>query len=215
MFSDSRLQQEFEKVAKKRSFPAGTELIRPGDPIDQIPIVAKGSLRIVLQDAKGHERFLYHIMPGESCALSLMCCTTRRTSSILAVVEEDAELVFVPAQYTDAWMEFAEWRKYVSDTQAQRFGELLETLEVVAFRKMDDQLLDLLMKRVQATGNMTLKITHQEIATELNSPREVITRLLHQLQNRGAVTIGRGSVEVHVPAIMRNEATAARTTAPH
>lgn len=200
MFVDPILQQEFNAVALSRSLPAGTELMHPGDAITHIPIVQQGSLRILAQDEEGHERFLYHIMPGESCAMSLTCCSTKRTSSVLAVVEEDAELLMIPARYMDDWMVYPEWRRFVSDTQAQRFSELLDTIEVVAFHKLDEQLWNYLVKRAQATGSHILKATHQEMAQELNSPREVITRLLHQLQRRGMVTVGRGSVEVHLSA---------------
>ncbi len=200
MFVDQTLEEEFERVAIHRSLKAGEVLMQPGDPITHVPIVEKGSLRILAQDGQGHERFLYHIMPGESCAVSLTCCSSRRTSSVLAIVEEDTELLMIPARYMDEWMIHAEWRKFVSGTQAQRFEELLQTIEVVAFHKLDEQLWDYLVKRVQATGSHILKMTHQDIAQELNSPREVITRLLHQLQARGQVTIARGSMEVHVSA---------------
>lgn len=200
MFTDPFLRAAFDGVVVERAFPAGTELMRVGDTITHMPIVKKGSLRILAQDAEGRERFLYHIMPGESCAMSLTCCATKRSSSVLAIVEEDAELIMIPARYMDEWMIYPEWRRFVSDTQAQRFGELLETIEVVAFHKLDEQLWDYLVKRVQATGSHVLKATHQDIATELNSPREVITRLLQQLQQRGRVTVSRGSIEVHLSA---------------
>jgi CRP/FNR family transcriptional regulator len=200
MFNDPKLQREFESVVVHRSLPAGTELMRAGDPITHIPIVQKGSLRILAQDPEGRERFLYHIMPGESCAMSLTCCGSKRISSVMAVVEEDAELLMIPARYMEEWMVYPEWRRFVNDTQAQRFGELLETIEVVAFRKLDEQLWNYLVKRVQATGNHILKVMHQDIGQELNSPREVITRLLHQLQRVGRVTVSRGSIEVHLSA---------------
>ena len=200
MFVDPDLQREFDVVVSHRSAPAGTIIMHVGDTITHIPIVEKGSLRILAQDEEGRERFLYHIMPGETCAMSLTCCEAKKTSGIVAVVEEDAELLMVPARYTDEWMVHPEWRRYVGETQAQRFGELLETVEQVAFHKMDDQLWDYLVKRVQATGSHVLKATHQDIANELNSPREVITRLLQQLQRSGLVTVARGSIEVHLSA---------------
>ena len=203
MFTDPKLQREFESVVVRKSLPAGTELMRVGDTITHIPIVEKGSLRILAQDGAGHERFLYHIMPGESCAMSLTCSGTKRISSVMAVVEEDAELLMVPARYMEEWMIYPEWRRFVNDTQAQRFGELLETIEVVAFRKLDEQLWNYLVKRVQATGNHILKVTHQDIADELSSPREVITRLLSQLQRQGKVTVARGSIEVHLASELR------------
>jgi len=203
MFTDPKLQREFDSVVVRKSLPAGTELMRTGDTITHIPIVEKGSLRILAQDAEGHERFLYHIMPGESCAMSLTCSGTKRISSVMAVVEEDADLLMVPARYMEEWMVHPEWRRFVNETQAQRFSELLETIEVVAFSKLDEQLWNYLVKRVQATGNHVLKVTHQDIANELNSPREVITRLLSQLQRRGRVTVARGAIEVHMASELR------------
>lgn len=200
MFTDPKLQREFENVVVHKLAPAGTVIMRAGDVISHIPIVKKGSLRILAQDHEGHERFLYHIMPGESCAMSLTCSGSRRTSSVVAVVEEDAELLMVPARYMEEWMIHPEWRRFVNDTQAQRFTELLETIEVVAFKKLDEQLWSYLVKRVQATGSHVLKVRQQDIATELNSPREVITRLLHQLQRMGRVIVSRGTIEVHLTA---------------
>ncbi len=203
MFSDPKLQREFESVVVHKHVPALTVLMRAGDTIAHIPIVQKGSLRILAQDSEGHERFLYHIMPGESCAMSLTCSGTKRVSSVMAVVEEDAELLMVPARYMEEWMVYPEWRRFVNDTQAQRFGELLETIEVIAFQKLDEQLWNYLVKRVQATGSHVLKVTHQDIAGELSSPREVITRLLSQLQRQGKVTVSRGSIEVHLASELR------------
>lgn len=197
MFVDPTLNQEFARVVVRKTIPAGEELMRVGDTITHIPIVQKGSLRILAQDHEGHERYLYHILPGESCATSLTCCVSKRESAVRAVVEEDAELLLIPVRYVDEWMVHPEWRRYVNEMQAQRFQELLEAIEVVAFHKLDDQLWTYLMKRTQATGSSVLHVTHQQIADELSSPREVITRLLQQLRSRGLVDLGRGQVEVH------------------
>ena len=197
MFKDAVLSAELERNAVHKHLPAGTVLMRAGDPITHIPIVKGGSLRILAQNNEGQERFLYHIMPGESCAVSMTCCVGRRVSTVRAVVEADDDLLLVPIERLDEWMTYPEWRYFVSDTQTQRFNELLETLEVVAFTRLDEQLWNYLVRRVQATGNTTLKVTHQEIADELNSPREVITRLLHQLVQRGRVDLARGTITVH------------------
>lgn len=195
-FVDKALAAELESVAVRKHVPAGEILMNPGDTIRAIPVVISGTLRIVLQNEKGNEHFLYHIFPGESCAMSLTCCVSNKKSEIKAVVEEDAELLMIPVQYVEEWSKYPEWRKFISDTQAQRFTELLETIELISFSKLDEQIWDYLRKRVQASGSKTLHLTHQEIATELNSPREVITRLLHQLRERGLVRLGRNTIEV-------------------
>lgn len=196
MFKEAALQRALEQEATHRKLAAGTVLMGVGDTIANIPIVLSGSLRILAQNEHGQERYLYHIMPGESCAMSMTCCTGHATSTVVAIVEEDAELLMVPVRCMEEWMVYPEWRRFVADTQTQRFTELLETIEVVAFSRLDEQLWNYLLKRVQATGEHTLKVTHQEIAQELNSPREVITRLLHQLVQRGRITMTRGAVTV-------------------
>jgi CRP/FNR family transcriptional regulator len=201
MFTDKTLQDAFEQVVTRRLFPLGTVIMRPGDAITQIPIVAKGSLRILAQDPDGKERFLYHIMPGETCSMSLTCCEARKTSGILAVVEEDAELLMVPARYADEWMVHPEWRRYVGAAQAQRFGELLETIETLGLPPHGRPALGLPGEaRPGHRRCQLLKTTHQDIAQELGSPREVVTRLLQQLQRKGLVTLSRGEVKVHLAA---------------
>lgn len=196
-FADEDLNKEIEKVGIKRTFSANQVLMSPGDNIQFIPLVLKGSIRVMIQNNKDHEYFLYHIFPGESCAMSLTCCQAQKKSGVKAVMEEDSELMLIPVRYVDEWTKYPEWKKFISDVQAQRFSELLETIELMAFSKLDEQLWNYLIKRVQATGNNTLKITHQEIANELHSPREVITRLLHQLQQKQKISISRNSILVN------------------
>jgi len=196
LFTDKNLQHEVDAVAIHKTIPAQFILMNPGDIIRYIPIVLKGSLRIILQNPNGDEYFLYHIFPGESCALSLTCCQAHKVSEIKAVAEDDTDMLLVPVNNVDEWMKYPEWKKFVSNTQAQRFTELLETIEMMAFSKLDEQLWHYLVKRAQATGSNTLHITHQQIANELHSPREVITRLLNQLQKLKKVVLGRNLIEV-------------------
>ncbi|MFZ1685945.1 MAG: Crp/Fnr family transcriptional regulator [Flavobacteriales bacterium] len=200
MFTTPELQAAVEREGVKRLVPAGTVVMRTGDRITHIPMVVSGSLRILASNEEGRERFLYHIMPGETCAMSLACCAAERNSSIVAVAEEDSELLLLPKRCVEEWMAWPEWRKFVGNTQTQRFNELLETIEVVAFAHLDEQVWNYLVKRVQATGDRTLKVTHQEIAQELNSPREVITRLLHQLAQHGRIELARGVITVRSTA---------------
>lgn len=199
-FHEPELAAAFAEVVQRRNIPAGEVLMEPGDRITHIPIVARGSLRILARNENGQERFLYHILPGESCAASLTCCVGERSSNVLAIVEEDAELLLVPIRYMDTWMVYPEWRRFVNDVQAQRFQELLEAFTSVAFSKLDEQLWTYLLKRAQAIGDPVLKLTHQGIAHELGSPREVITRLLNQLQAKGRVELARGTITVFMGA---------------
>lgn len=196
-FEDQNLTAELAAVAVRKNLVTGDVLMNPGDSVIYVPIVLSGTLRILLQNAKGNEHFLYHIFPGETCAMSLTCCQTQRKSEIRAVVEDDAEILLIPIAYVEEWMKYPEWKKFVGQTQAQRFTELLETIELIAFTKLDEQLWDYLLKRAQASGSKILHLTHQEIANELNSPREVITRLLHQLREKGMLQLSRNTIEIN------------------
>lgn len=197
LFHTVELEEEINKVAVTRNFKQGDVIIQPGDPLLAVPIVIKGSLRIMLEKDNQGDYFLYHILPGETCASSLTCCQSNKRSEIKAVVEEDAQILFIPKQYVDEWMHFDEWKKFISESQSQRFSELIETIELMAYGKMYEKLWHYLVRRTQAIGTPILTLTHQSIAAELNSPREVITRLLHQLQKQGKVEILRGQLIIH------------------
>lgn len=193
---EPELERELRRIAVHKHLTSGTVLLRPGDAVTHVPVVLEGALRVLLQNADGAERYLYHVHPGESCALSLICCRGWMDSQVKAVAEEDTEVLLIATADMEALMKHAAWSRYMGQMQAQRFGELLEALELIAFSRLDEQLWSYLVKRVQASGSRTLKITHQAIAQELASPREVITRLLHQLQQRGRVVLGRNTVQV-------------------
>ena len=195
-FADHDLIDAIEKTGQLRQIDANTVIMQPGDLLEFVPIVISGSIRVLLQNENGDEHYLYHIFPGETCAMSLSCCQANKRSEIKAVAEEDTEIWFIPVRFVDEWTRFPEWKKYLSDIQAQRFSELLEAIELMAFSHLDEQLWNYLVKRVQATGSKTLHVTHQEIANELHSPREVITRLLHQLQKQSKLTLSRGAIEI-------------------
>jgi len=195
-FADYDLMEAIEKAGQLRHIDANAVIMQPGDLLEFVPIVITGSIRVLLQNENGDEHYLYHIFPGETCAMSLSCCQANKRSGIKAVAVEDTEIWFIPVRFVDEWTRFPEWKKYLSDIQAQRFSELLEAIELMAFSHLDEQLWNYLVKRVQATGSKTLHVTHQEIANELHSPREVITRLLHQLQKQSKLTLSRGAIEI-------------------
>ena len=108
IFGDPELNSEIEKNAKRKVIPKGTVLIKPGDEIIFIPIVIKGSIRIIRQDMDGQEVFLYHLYPGQTCAMSLTCCQTGKKSMIRAVAEDDAEIIQIPIKLTEDWYKYPE-----------------------------------------------------------------------------------------------------------
>ena len=196
IFSDPELNSEIEKNAKRKVIPKGTVLIKPGDEIIFIPIVVKGSIRIIRQDLDGQEVFLYHLYPGQTCAMSLTCCQSGKKSMIRAVAEDDAEIIQIPIRLTEDWYKYPEWKAYISNNYNNRFAELMQVIDLIAFSNMDKQLLHYLEERSKALNTRILEITHQEIADELHAHREAISRLLRTMEQKKMVRLGRNNIEV-------------------
>lgn len=174
---------------------AGEIIMDVGESIKYIPLLISGSLKIVRTNEQGHELLLYHLYAGNSCALSLTCCQAGKKSEIKAVAEEESELMFIPAQYHEKWMRSdTSWQNLVFSTYQNRFNELLEVLDEVAFHKLDERLWSYLLKKQEQVMSSDISLTHAQIATDLNSSREVISRLLKQLQKQGKVILGRNVI---------------------
>jgi CRP/FNR family transcriptional regulator len=196
IFSDPDLNSEIEKNTKHKIIEKGKILIKPGDEIIFIPIVLKGSIRIIRQDLDGQEVFLYHLYPGQTCAMSLTCCQSGKKSMIKAIAEIDSEILQIPVKLTEDWYQYAEWKAYISNNYNNRFAELLQVIDLIAFNNMDKQLLHYLEERSKALNTRVLEITHQEIADELHAHREAISRLLRVMEQKKLVRLGRNNIEV-------------------
>lgn len=176
---------------------AGEVWMDIGGFIKYIPLVLSGTLKLLREDEEGQEMLLYFVSAGETCAMSLTCCMSDARSTIRVVAEEDTEILAVPVRYMDEWTErFKSWKSFVMLTYQRRFEELLRTIDGVAFQKLDQRILDLLHEKARRSGNNVISITHQEIANELNSSREVISRLLKALEKDGRVSLGRQRIEL-------------------
>lgn len=194
LFSDPNLQRAFEEYSSVMKLPEGAILIQPGETIQFIPIVKSGCLRVLRQNDSGEETFLYHIMPEETCAMSLTCCNARTLSEVKAVAEETTELFAIPIEKVEEWQAFKEWRNFLAFTYKTRFERLLQTIDDLAFQHMDERLWKYLQARAQAKNSNTLQISHEEIAHELNIQRESATRLLKKLKDMGQLETGRGHI---------------------
>ncbi len=196
IFSDTKLLDEIRLNAHPKNAVKEDVIISPGDPVRFVPIVLNGSLRIMREDEEGREVFLYHIHPGETCAMSLNCCQAGKNSMVRAVVEEDAKLLMVPVSQIEGMFRFPEWRAFINTTYANRFTELLHVIDLIAFNSMDKQLLHYLRERAKALHTQALYITHQEIADELHTHREAISRLLRAMEQKQIVRLGRNIIEI-------------------
>lgn len=196
IFSDPQLKAEIDKFARLKHVDKDEVLIKPGEEIVFIPIVLKGSIRVIRQDEEGKEIFLYHLYPGQTCAMSLTCCQSGRKSMIRAVAEDESEILQIPIKKTEDWFQYPEWKAYISNNYTNRFAELMHVIDLIAFSNMDKQLLHYLEERSRALNTRVLEITHQQIADELHAHREAISRLLRTMAQKGLIKLGRNNIEV-------------------
>jgi CRP/FNR family transcriptional regulator len=191
------LQEEIVQVGRLMSFRAGEVIMDFGSYVRMIPLVVKGSIKVVREDDEGREIFLYYLQPGEACSMSFTCCMMNKKSEIRTVAEDDTEIIAIPIRYMDEWMtKYQSWKNFVMRTYDTRMNELIRAIDDIAFRKMDERLLLYLEKKAEALGGKTINATHQEIAYDLNASREAISRLLKQLEKDGMVKLGRNKIEL-------------------
>lgn len=197
--ADMRLLESIAEQGQLRKISAGEELMQPGQYMNSVPIIVKGSIKILRPDLDGKEVFLYYLNPGETCALSLTCCNANLPSEIRAVAEEDVTLIAIPLKAHNDWTrQFSQWKEFVALTYQNRFQEMLRAIDDIAFKNMDERLLSYLRAKASHLKNVTLSVTHQDIANELGTSREVISRLLKKLEKENIVALGRNKIEVLV-----------------
>ena len=193
----NELVKDIDTNASIQSFKAGDVIMRTGQYIKNTVLVISGKIKIYREDENGGEFFMYYLQPGQACAISMICATKNETSQIMAKVVEDVELIIIPLPLMDKWMmQHRSWYEFVIDTYRSRFEEVLEVIDSIAFRAMDERLEFYLKRHADACGCKDLKLSHQEIASELNTSREVISRLLKKMEQRGLVNLQRNNIEL-------------------
>lgn len=193
--SSPRIIEKLSEHGISKSFNAGDVILNENAYINAIPIVTKGSIRVIRTEPDGREILLYYIVAGESCIMSFLGGMHQDTSKIKAVVEEDSEILFIPIEKVSSMIrEFPEWLDYIFRLYHKRFEELLEVVNAIAFKKMDERLLDFLNKKCKLTKSNVLHITHEQIANELGTVRVVITRLLKQLVDEKVIMQERNKI---------------------
>lgn len=177
--------------------PEGEILIDIGQYIKMMPLILEGSLKILREDNDGRELLLYHVQQGETCAMSITCCMGDAKSSVRAIAEENTKMIALPTKIMDEWSNnFPSWKHFIMRTYQKRFEELLNTIDSIAFQKLDDRLEKWLQEKTSKSNDGTIQITHQEIASELHSSREVISRLLKKMEHQGLLELGRNKIKM-------------------
>lgn len=186
-----------EKNAVERSFRAGDVIMRTGQYIKSTVLVLEGQVKIYRESPDGGEFLMYYLGPGQACAVSMICAIQSTTSEIMAQAEEDTEVLMIPIQLMDDMMnKYKTWYQFVIQTYRGRFDELLSVIDNIAFRNMDERLEFYLKRYADKTGKKTIELSHQQIADDLNSSREVISRLLKKMEQRNLVKLHRNMIEL-------------------
>lgn len=175
--------------------PANRDVFVEGDRVDAIPLLVRGTVRVYQTSETGREVTLYRFGPGESCVLTANSILTRQAFPAVATVEEEAEAVMVPADAFRAWVQSDDlWRAFFFELVAQRLARVMAVVDEVAFQRLDRRVAALLARRAREAN--PIRVTHQQIADELGSAREVISRIVDDLRGRGWIAVRRGTIEV-------------------
>lgn len=194
-FHQKDFTEEIEASAIVKSLKAGEQIVGMNKFIQVIPILNSGLLGVYRTDDDGRDMLLYYIKPGESCIMSFLAGINNDTSKVKAIAEEDSELTLVPIDKVTQWVrKYPEWTDYIFKLYHQRFEELLNVVNSIAFQKMDERIWQLLMKKSKLSNSKEIQVTHQQLADELGSTREVISRLLKQMEKTGIVSLGRNKI---------------------
>jgi CRP/FNR family transcriptional regulator len=193
---DVQLRERIASIGTLMEFRPEQEVMRTGQYFKTTMLVLEGKVKLYREDEEGNEFFLYYLEPGMACALSMICAMRNQVSEVKAIAVEETLAIGLPIQHMDELMtEHRNWYYFVLETYRSRFEELLSVIDQVTFRSMDEKLIFYLKRQFEAFGTDTLHTTHQTIAYDLNSSREVISRLLKKLEQQGYVILHRNSIE--------------------
>ncbi|MFZ5630057.1 MAG: Crp/Fnr family transcriptional regulator [Spirochaetota bacterium] len=186
--------------ALKLAFPAGKQILHETDRCQYLPLVLSGDLRVYRTHSSGREVTLYHIGRGESCFLTMNCIFLNQLFPASARAEEYSEALMIPAAAMQRWQEnYPFWQKYIFEVAASRLISVISVLSDIAFARMDERVGQYLNQRWRETGQTELPVTHQEIANELGTAREVVTRVLRSLEEQGTLSLTRGNIRLINP----------------
>lgn len=182
------------------SFESGDILMDYGRNISHIPLILSGGLRILREDGDlGKEVFLYYLKPGDTCAMSMTCCNQQQTSQIKAIAEDKTTLIMIPVENMEIWLnKYPTWKNFIFETYQKSYDKLMGYIEAISFQKLDERLLTYLREKATIINQPSFHITHQEIARELNSSREAISRLLKKMEQEKLVELGRNYIKLVV-----------------
>ncbi|KSA12063.1 Crp/Fnr family transcriptional regulator [Maribacter dokdonensis] len=194
---ENELINEIVQVGTFKEVPEGFKLMEIGDFVRGMPLLISGVIKILREDEDGDELLLYYLEKGDTCSMTMACCMGDNKSEIRAIAETDTKLIVVPIQKMEEWTtKYKSWRNFVFNSYHERLNELLNTLDNIAFQKMDERLIGYLKEKARVTKDDIIHSTHQEIAYDLHSSRVVISRLLKKLEEMGKIKLHRNYLKI-------------------
>ncbi|MDY2588454.1 Crp/Fnr family transcriptional regulator [Winogradskyella aquimaris] len=194
---DEEILDNISKAAELRTFKKNDIIIDIGQELKYVPLLIRGNIKVLREDNEGSELLLYVLESGDTCAMSLTCCMAKSVSKIRAIADEETTVIMIPIDHMRTWFNTNDsWRSFILQSYQIRFDEMLETIDTLAFMKMDERLFKYLTDKVKLSGSIDLEITHQEIAEDLHTSRVVVSRLLKQLEKQERITLGRNKIHI-------------------
>jgi CRP/FNR family transcriptional regulator len=191
------LINEIEEFGELRSFKDGDIIMDYGKYIRMMPLVVKGTLKVLKKDDNGNEILLYYLSSSETCSMAYSCCLEEKKSEVKAIAEGPLEIIAIPHHKLDDWLcKYPSWKNYIMRSFNERFSELLRSIESIAFHKLDDRLIAYLKDKKRLSGSNVIKASHYQIADELATSRVVISRLLKILENNGKILLYRNEIKL-------------------
>ena len=192
---EEELIDEIIKIGRVKELVTDETIIQIGDRIPFLPIILSGAIKVVRENEKGEDLLLYYIEAGDTCAMTMQCCVKSTLSEVKASTIEPSEILMIPLERMEHWMaKYASWRSYILQSYHYRIQELIETIDAIAFMRLDERLLKYLKDQAKLIGDLEIPVTHQQIADDLHSSRVVISRLLKQLETKGAIKLTRNKI---------------------
>jgi CRP/FNR family transcriptional regulator len=194
---EPKLLEEFEEKATVVEVKEGEVILDYGQIVRNMPIIVSGTVKVSRRDEEGKEILLYYVNAQESCAMTFTCCMEQFPSEIKAVAEEDVVMMTLPISVMDEWLrKYSSWKSFVMGTIRNRFNELLNTIDQVAFQKLDERLKHYLQQKSKHTGSRLLNLSHEEVARDLATSRVVISRLLKKMENDDLLLLYRNQIKL-------------------
>ncbi|MDT0605939.1 Crp/Fnr family transcriptional regulator [Croceitalea rosinachiae] len=188
---------EIAEVGNLTKVSEGEKIIEIGQYVRGMPLLLSGAIKILREDDEGDELLLYYLERGDTCSMTMACCLGDTQSEIRAIAETDVELVMLPVRKMEEWTaKYRSWRNFVFDSYHNRLNELLTTVDSIAFKNMDQRLVEYLEEKSRISSSKIIVNTHQEIADDLHSSRVVISRLLKKLEHLGKIKIHRNQIKL-------------------